>query len=47
VLNVLVTQVSLQRPRVVPSVGQRETAGMPQHVWMNLDLDPSRIRCSL
>jgi hypothetical protein len=32
VLNVSVPKVSLQRPRIVPFVGQRVTTGMPEHV---------------
>jgi hypothetical protein len=34
VLNVAVAKVSLKRPRVVPLVGQRVAAGVPQHVLL-------------
>jgi len=36
VLDVLVSQVSLQGSGIVALVGQREAAGMPQHVRMSL-----------
>ena len=36
VLDVLVTEIGLQRPRIVALAGQRETAGMSQHVRMAL-----------
>ena len=32
-------QVSLQRPRIMPLVGQSEAAGMPKHVGMDLELE--------
>lgn len=35
-LNVFVTEVGLQRPRVVPLVGQRIAARVPEHVWVRL-----------
>jgi hypothetical protein len=35
VLNVLVTEISLQRPRVVPRIGQCLAAAVPQHVRVN------------
>jgi hypothetical protein len=37
VLNVLVTQVCLQRPRIVTPVCKRVTAGVPEHVRVRLD----------
>ena len=37
VLNVVVAEVRLQRPCVVPLVGQRVTAGVPQHVRVRLE----------
>jgi hypothetical protein len=36
VLNVFVSEVRLQRPRVVASVGECVATGMPQHVRMRL-----------
>ena len=35
VLNVLATEIGLQRSRVMARVGQREAAGMPKHVRVN------------
>ena len=35
VLNVLVPEVVLQRPRVVAIVGELEPAGMAKHVWVD------------
>ena len=44
VLNVAVAQISLQRPCVVPLVGERVTAGVPEHVRVRFEaqfgLDP-------
>jgi hypothetical protein len=37
VLDVLMTQVCLQRPRVVAPVCKRVTAGVPEHVRVRLD----------
>jgi hypothetical protein len=37
VLDVAVPEVGLQRPRVVPFVGQRITAGVPEHVGVRLE----------
>ena len=34
-LDVAVAEVSLQRPRIVALVGQREAAGVAQHVRMS------------
>ncbi len=43
-LDILVAEICLQRPRIVPSVGEGVTASMPQHVrvWFEaeLRLDP-------
>ena len=36
-LDILVAEIRLQRPRIVPSVGEGVTAGMPQHVRMWLE----------
>ena len=41
-LDVLVPQIGLQRPRVMPFVGQRIAAGMAQHVRMYLDVELGR-----
>ena len=38
-LDILVPEVGLQSPRIVALVGQREPAGMPQHVGVNLDAE--------
>jgi hypothetical protein len=38
VLDVLMAKICLERPRVMPRVGQREPAGMSQHVRVYLDL---------
>ncbi len=35
-LDVLVAEVSLQRPRIVPFVRQRVAAGVPEHVRVRL-----------
>jgi hypothetical protein len=37
VLNVLVPEVGLERPRVVPLVGKCVPACVPQHVWVDLE----------
>src|SRR5262245_4786376 len=37
VLNVAVAEVSLQGPRIVPLIGQRVAAGMPEHVRVRLE----------
>ena len=37
VLDVGVTQVSLQRPRIDPAICEGKAAGMAQHVGMDLD----------
>ena len=38
-LDVLVPEISLERPRVVASIGQRKAAGMPEHVRMRLEAE--------
>src|SRR5262249_50910819 len=43
VLNVFVPQVRLQRSRIPPRVRLVETAGVPEHVWVSLDLEPSSL----
>jgi hypothetical protein len=42
-----VAKVGLQCPCVVPSIGQREPASVPQHVRMDLYFNSSRISSSL
>src|SRR5271170_3908742 len=37
VLDIPVAQVGLERPRVVPLVGKRVTAGVPEHMRMSLE----------
>jgi hypothetical protein len=37
VLDVLVPEIGLQRPRVVALIGQRITAGVPQHMRVDLE----------
>ena len=39
VLNVLVAQVCLQRPRIMPSVRQCITTGMSKHVRVNYEVE--------
>src|SRR5579863_3964981 len=41
VLNVSVAEVSLQRSRIMTIIGQLETAGMPEHVRVDLDAETS------
>jgi hypothetical protein len=41
VLNVLVAQVRLEGPRIMPLIGQRIAAGVTQHVRMNLKVQLS------
>ena len=47
VLDIAVAQVGLQGARVVPLIGERITAGVPQHVRMRLEAQPSRSPCPL
>jgi hypothetical protein len=42
VLNVAVTKVRLQRPRVMAGIGQCEAARVPQHVGMGLEDEAGR-----
>jgi len=39
VLDILVAQIGLQRARVLAGIGQREAAGMPQHVGVCLEAE--------
>ena len=43
VLDVLVAQIRLQRARVLAGIGEREAAGMAQHVRVGLDLEPGSL----
>jgi hypothetical protein len=47
VLNVFVTEVGLQCPRVMPLVGQRVPASMPEHVRMSFEAQLGLDACSL
>jgi hypothetical protein len=40
VLDVAVSQIGLQGARVVPLVGEREAAGVPEHVRVGLEGKP-------
>jgi hypothetical protein len=40
VLNILVPEIRLKSPRVVPFGGQRKSAGVPQHMRMGLEGEP-------
>jgi len=40
-LDVAVTEIRLERPRIMPSVGQCVSASMPQHVRVSLKAKPS------
>jgi len=42
VLDIPVTEIGLQRPGIVPLVGQSEAAGVSEHMWMGLELEASR-----
>jgi hypothetical protein len=46
VLDVAVSEVSLQGSSVVPSVCQRVTAGMPEHVWVGFEAKPRLDACA-
>ena len=46
-LNVAVTEVSLKRPRIVPLIGQRIPAGVPEHVWVCLEAELRFDACPL
>ena len=39
VLDVAVSQVLLDRPRILPVVGQFVSCGVAQHMWVNLERD--------
>jgi hypothetical protein len=47
VLNILVSEVSLQGSRIMPLVGQREAAGVPQHVRVDLEAKPGHLTSPL
>ena len=47
VLDVLVPEVGLQRPRIVALVGQREAAGVPQHVRVGWEAEPGGLTSAL
>jgi hypothetical protein len=38
-LDIFVTKIRLQRPGIVPSVGEGVAAGMPKHVGMWLEAE--------
>src|SRR5215510_8702600 len=46
VLDVLVPEIGLQRPRIPASVRLVETASVPQHVRVCFDLEPGRLASS-
>jgi hypothetical protein len=41
------SEVGLQRPRIMPSVRQSETASMPQHVGVRFEWQLGRLSCPL
>ncbi len=41
VLDVAVSEVLLDRPRILPVVGQFISGGVAEHVWVNLERDAS------
>ncbi len=43
VLDISVAEIGLQRPRIVALAGQREAAGVAQHVRVNLQAQPGGI----
>src|SRR5262245_25266611 len=43
VLNVLVPEIGLQRPRIPASVRQLVAAGVAEHMRVRLDLEPGRL----
>ena len=47
VLDILVAEVGLQGPRIVALVGQREAAGVPQHVRVGLEAEPGSLASAL
>ena len=46
-LDIAVSKVSLQCPRVVPSVRQSVPAGVPKHVRVGLEAKPCLLPCTL
>jgi len=42
VRDVLVAEIGLQGPRIVPGIGQGEAASVPQRVWVGLAASPAR-----
>ena len=47
VLNVAVSEVRLQRPRIMPFVGERITAGVPEHMWVRFEPQLGLVPCPL
>ncbi len=39
------SQVSLDRPRILPVIGQFVSCGVAQHMWMNLERDAGLAPC--
>ena len=39
------TEIRLQRPRIMPLVRQSISAGMPEHMWVRLKAKPSLDAC--
>ncbi len=46
-LDILVAEIRLQRPRIVPSVGEGVATGVPEHVWMGLETELRLDGCPL
>jgi hypothetical protein len=38
-LDVAMSKISLQRPRIMSGISQRKAAGMARHVWMRLEIE--------
>ena len=47
VLDIAMSEVGLQRPRIMPSVRQSETARMPQHVGVRFEWQLGHLFCPL
>jgi hypothetical protein len=47
VLDIAMSEVCLQRPRIMPSVRQSETARMPQHVGVRFEWQLGHLSCPL
>jgi hypothetical protein len=47
VLNVLVAEIGLQRPRILAVVGQLVAARMPQHVRVSFEAEPGHLAGTL